>query len=253
MTGLVLHAAESGSAGASPVLLLGSLGTTHRMWDPQVAALEEHHRVIALDLRGHGRSPAPPGPYALADLGTDVLATLDELGLARASVVGLSIGGMVALWLAAHAPERVDRLVVLCSSAHVPPPERWRERAATVRSAGTTAPIADAVIDRWLTPGATVDREALRSMLLAQPAEGYAACCDALAGVDLREDLARIVAPTLVVSGAQDEAIRPDHQQRLAKGIAGARLEVLSPGAHIVSIERPEEVSRLLLDHLEDP
>jgi 3-oxoadipate enol-lactonase len=253
---VALHHEDHGPRDGAPVVLAGSLGTTLRMWDPQVPALAARGlRAIPYDQRGHGASPAPPGPYAIADLGADALALLDRLGLERVAWVGLSIGGMVGLWLAAHAPERVERLVLLCTSAHVPPAQRWEERADAVRAAGSVGVVADAVAARWLTEGFAAAHPdvlaGLRDMLAAQPPDGYAACCAALATLDLRGDLAAIRAPTLVIGGAQDAAIPTDHQRRLADAIAGARLEILDPGAHVVSVERPGVVTDLICDHLE--
>jgi len=237
-----------------PLLMCGSLGTTLKMWDPQLGPLSERLRVVRLDPRGHGASPVPPGPYEIGDLGGDVLGLMDALGLERASFCGLSIGGMVGIWLAAHAPERIERLVLVCTAAHLPPASAWAERAAAVRAAGTVEVVAGAVVARWLTPGfAAAHPEVvadLRAMLAASPAEGYAACCEAIARMDLRDDLARIAAPALVVGGAQDPATPPDHQRFLAGHIPGARLEVLSPAAHLASVERPGEVSSLILEHM---
>ena len=238
-----------------PVVLLGSsLGTTLAMWDAQVGRLSERFRVVRFDHRGHGGSPVPPGPYAIAELGRDVLALLDGLGIARASYAGISLGGMVGLWLAAHAPERIDRLVAMCTAAHLPPPENWAERAAAVEQAGSTEVIADAVLDRWLTPEfarARPDLRAwLRALLVATPPDGYAACCRAIERMDLRADLGRIAAPTLVVAGKQDRSTPPEHGERIAAAIAGARLEILSPAAHIAAVERADEVSALIAGHL---
>ena len=180
----------------APVLLLGcSLGTSVAMWEPQVAPLAERLRVIRYDHRGHGASPVPPGPYEIEDLGRDVLALMDRLGVERASLGGVSLGGMVAMWLGANAPERVDRLVLCCTSAHMPPASAWAERADKVRSAGTTEVVADAVVERWLTPAfadANPETQAwLRAMLVGNDPSGYAACCGAIERMDLRERAAR--------------------------------------------------------------
>lgn len=253
----LLNHEDGGPRDAPALLLAGSLGTTLRMWDPQADALRNDHglRVVAYDQLGHGDSPVPPGPYSTAQLGHAALALMDHLGLERASFAGVSIGGMVGQWLAAHAPERIDRLVLLCTSAYVGPPDPWLDRARAVREAGTVEVVADAVVDRWLTPSYAAahpeTRAALRAMLAAQPVEGYAACCAALAELDERADAAAIKAPTLVVGGAQDAAIPPDHQERLAASIAGARLVLLDPGAHVVSVERADGVCDLIADHLD--
>lgn len=254
---VLLHHAVAGPADGPPLLLGSSLGTTHAMWEPQCAVLARTHRVVAFDHRGHGRSPVPAGPYALDELGGDVLALLDHLGLARASYCGISLGGMLGLWLAANAPERVDRLVVVCSSAHLPPAEGWRERAATVTAAGDVGAIANAVVERWLTPAHAAAHPdvlaELRAMLAAQPPAGYAACCEAIAGMDLRGDLPRVRAPTLVVVAEDDLATPPVHGELIAAGVPGARLARLPDAAHLASVEQPDAVTALITDHLEQP
>jgi 3-oxoadipate enol-lactonase len=227
------------------------------MWGPQLPRLTERHRVVRFDLRGHGGSPAPDGPYTMADLGGDVLAVLDALGLARASFCGISIGGMIGLWLAIHAPERIERLIVCSSSAHVPPAEAWSERAWTVLSAGGTDPIADTVIGRWLTPDYAREHREIRawlhSMITSTHPEGYAGCCAAIGGMDLRDRLAEIVVPTLIITAPHDESIPPAHGEALAAAIPGARLVVLSGGAHLVSVERADEVTDLIESFLRSP
>jgi 3-oxoadipate enol-lactonase len=255
MTAVELHVEIDGPDDGPPLVLGDSLGTTLAMWEPQLPALTRTHRVIRFDHRGHGGSPAPPGPYAIDDLGGDVVALLDRLGLERVSYVGLSLGGMVGQWLAINAPERVARLVLVSTSAHMPPAQGWHDRAAAVREAGTTAAVADAVLGRWFTPefGEQQPRvvAAYREMVAASPADGYAACCEAIADLDLRDALGRIAAPTLVLAGAQDPSTPPPHAQTIADGVPGARLEVLDPGAHLLNVERADDVTRLIRDHLE--
>jgi len=239
----------------APVLLLGeSLGTTASMWEPQIQALRGSFRLIAFDHRGHGSSPSPPTPYAIADLGADVVALMDHLGVERASYAGVSIGGMVGMWLAANAPQRLDRLVVICTSAHAPPASRWLDRAAAVRSAGTTEVIADAVVAGWFTPEwAQAHPEAVaahRAMIVATDPEGYCGCCEALANMDLRDDLPRITAPTLVIGGLRDLALPSEHQRLIADAVSGARLELVEDAAHIASVQQPETINRLIEEHL---
>jgi 3-oxoadipate enol-lactonase len=241
--------------GEGPTLVLGpSLGSTTAMWEPQVAALAERFRVVRYDHRGHGGSPAPGGPYELADLGGDVLALLDTLGIERAHVGGLSLGGMVAMWLAVNAPERVDRLALVCTSAKLGPPSIWQERAAAVSEAGATSVIADAVVDRWLTPGYAQDHPDLvanlRAMVASIDPVGYAACCGAIERMDLLADLERIAAPTLVIAARDDPATPPEHAEAIAARIDGARLEILDDAAHLANVQHPEAVTAMLLDHL---
>ncbi len=249
-----LHRVVSGRPEAPTLVLGGSLGSDLSMWDPQVGPLEASLRLVRCDLRGHGGSPVPPGPYRIADLGADLLALLDDLGVERAHLGGLSLGAMVALWVAQHAPERVDRLVLLCTSARMGPPGLYAERARTVRAHGT-ASVADAVVGRWFTRAyadahpATLDR--MRAMVAATPAEGYAACCEALDALDLVSDLGRVRAPTLVVAGADDPATpAAEHGARIAEGVPEGRLVVLTDAAHLANVEQAAAVSALILEHL---
>jgi 3-oxoadipate enol-lactonase len=242
-----------GAQGAPVVVLSNSLGSTPAMWDGQFAALAERLRVVRYDHRGHGRSPVPPGPYELADLGADVVALLDRLGLERVHWCGLSLGGMVGMWMAIHAPERIDRLVLCCTSAKLGPPELWADRAATVRAHGVDA-IADAAIERWLSP-AFVAREPeiaarVRAMLAGTPAEGYAACCGVIERMDQTAQLCAIRAPTLVISAADDPATPPEHGALIASSIPGARFEVVADARHLATVEQPDAMTALILGHL---
>jgi 3-oxoadipate enol-lactonase len=253
--GASLHHVEAGRADAPVVVLSPSLGTTVAMWGPQVPPLADRFRVVAVDHRGHGGSEVVPGSATVDDLGGDVLALLDGLRIDRVSWAGVSLGGMVGMWLAAHAPERVERLALVCTAAYLPPARAWRERAATVRRDRGTAGIADAVIGRWFT-AAFARREpviaaAHRAMLLGTPAEGYAACCEAIAGMDLRPDLPAVTAPTLVIAGADDPATPPAYADEIAGAIPTARVAVVPEGAHLASVEQPDLVTKLLMDHLD--
>ena len=250
---MILHHEIEGQDDAPPLLLGGSLGASVRMWDWQ-APLADSLRLVRFDHRGHGASAVPSGQYEIADLGRDVLELMDHLALGQASYCGLSLGGMVGMWIAAHAPERVDRLVLLCTSPHMPPASMWRERAAAVLKAGSVEPLADSIVERWLTPEFARRhpdvRARLRAMLVSSPPEGYAACCGAIERMDLRDDLAAITAPTLVVSGAEDPSTPPDRQALIAQAVPGARHEILDPAAHFASVEQADAVNQLILEHL---
>ena len=235
-------------------MLSNSLGATWQMWDPQMPALTRTNRVVRFDHRGHGSSPAPPGPYAIADMGADVIALLDRLAIETTSFVGLSLGGMVGIWLAAHHPRRIEALALICTSALPGAEEAWRARASVVRDEGTAA-VADAVVARWFTPEFAEREPELVSrmvtMVSATPADGYAACCDALEGLDLHAECRRIRAPTLVVAAAEDPAMPPEeHGRVISELIPGSRYVELSPAAHLANVEQPEVVTGLLLEHL---
>lgn len=237
-----------------PVVLAGSVGSHLRMWEPQVEPLvAAGFQVIRYDHRGHGGSPAPAGPYTLEELARDALALLDRLGLRQVSWVGLSLGGMVGMWLAEHAPSRVDRLVLCCTSAALGPASMWQERARVARTEGMRA-LAEPVVARWLTPGFAkshpdVVRE-LRDMVASHSPEGYASCCTAIERMSIVDDLSTITAPTLVIAAADDPATPPDHGERIADTVPGARLAVVPDAAHLGNIEQPAAFTGLILDHL---
>jgi 3-oxoadipate enol-lactonase len=233
---------------AAPVLACsGSLGSTLAMWEPQLP-LADRFRLLRYDHPGHGSSPPVDGPIAIGDLGAAAIELLDELELERVSFCGLSLGGMIGMWLAIHAPERIDRLVLCCTSANLGPPEFWEERAELVRREGMAA-VADTVVGRWFTPRFP-DREPYRAMLLAADPESYARCCEAIRDLDLRDELAQITAPTVVIAGADDPATPVEHAEAIVAGIAGSRLVVVPDAAHFANVERADAVNDALLEHL---
>lgn len=238
----------------APVLVLGnSLGTTPAMWEPQLSVLTKQFRVLRYDHRGHGGSPVPAGPYTIDELGGDVLALLDALELDRVHLGGVSLGGMVAMWVAAHAPQRVERLALLSTSARLGPPQTWINRIAAIRAGGMAA-VADPVVGRWFTPGFAARRPETvawaRGLLTSTPADGYIACCEAIQQMDLLADLPSITAPTLVVVGADDPSTPPEHSHRIAAGIPDARTVIVPDAAHLANVEQPDAVTALLVDFL---
>ncbi len=249
-----VHHEVAGPADGPVVVLAGSLGSDLRMWDPQVEPLvAAGFRVVRYDQRGHGRSPAPDGPYSIEELGADLLALLDRLALARVSLVGLSLGGMTGMWLAEHHPERLDRLVLCCTSAELGPASMWTERAAVARESGLDG-LADAGVGRWITHAGRAANPALsawlREMFTGQSPEGYASCCTAVQTMSIVDGLGSVAAPTLVIAGAEDQATPPEHGRRIADAIPGARLEIVDGAAHLGNVERPAEFTALILGHL---
>jgi 3-oxoadipate enol-lactonase len=239
--GCLLNVSVEGRDGGPTLMLSNSLGTTLHLWEPQMAALTRFFRVIRYDRRGHGKSGTPPGPYSIADFGRDALAILDDLNIARTHWCGLSIGGAVGQWLAANAPERIDRLVLANTTCHVPDPAVWQTRIKTVTEKGLDV-IADETMVRWFTEEfrerepQTVSR--IRAMLTSTPAAGYAASCAALADLDLRDALPRIKAQTLVIAGRYDTSSPLQMAATIRAGIAGASLTILE-AAHISNVEAP--------------
>jgi 3-oxoadipate enol-lactonase len=246
----------AGAPDATVVVCSASLGTELSIWSPQADRLASSHRVLRYDLRGHGRSPVPPGPYAIADLGGDLIAALDRLEIQRATLCGISIGAMTSIWTAAHRSDRVDGLILCCTSARFDEEARraYVDRAAAVR-AGGLEPIADAVISRWLTHRFARANPAvlarLRSGLVSIPPEGYAGGCEALAAMDLRPELDAVEVPTLVIAGEEDAATPPADGRLIADRIRGARLELV-PTAHLAIVEQPTRVGDLILNFLQE-
>jgi 3-oxoadipate enol-lactonase len=249
-----LHHQIEGPERAPVLVLSNSLGTTLEMWRDQAPALGERFRLVRYDHRGHGGSPVPPGPYALDDLGRDVLALLDSLGAERFSFCGLSIGGMVGMWLASEVPECVERLALCCTAPRFDS-DTYDARARKVRAEGV-GPIADAVLERWFTPEFRATRpetvQWARSMLRGTSAEGYAGCCEAVRDADLTNRLKVIRAATLVIAGAEDPVATVDGAESIRDSIPEARLVVIEGAAHLANVEQPEAVTQAILDHLEE-
>lgn len=244
-----LHHVFDGPEGAPVLVLASSLGTTHAMWDANVAALTRRYRLVRYDHRGHGRSDAPPGPYRVEQLADDVADLLDELRLQRVSFCGLSLGGAVGMALAAREPARLERLVLCCTSVKFGDPQTWSDRAATVRASGTEA-IADATMERWFSDGFRAREPELvasfRAMLAASPADGYVACCEALAEWDFRDRIGTIEVPTDVVAGSEDPATPVEQLALIADSIPHARLHVLE-ASHLANVEQPDAFAAAIL------
>jgi 3-oxoadipate enol-lactonase len=258
MSELRLVSSMQGPDGAPVLILANPIGTTRAIWDAPARVLGRDFRLLRFELRGHGapgaRSDAPPAPYSIAELGTDVLGLMREHGVTTAAYCGISIGGMTGLWLAANAPERICSLVVCCA-AITPMPSRqsWLDRAALVRAGGMAA-ISEMVPPRWFTPD-FIDRQPaavafVMEMLHATDPAGYAGCAEAIAGMDLRPALGAIKAPTLVIAGAEDQAAPPWQGAMTAAGITDARLRVIRGASHLAPYQTPGPVTAVIQAHL---
>jgi 3-oxoadipate enol-lactonase len=234
----------------APVLMLSnSLGTTHRMWDDQVKPFTQHFRLVRYDRRGHGHSGAPKGPYSMEQLGRDVLAVLDGLGIEKVNWCGLSMGGMVGQWLGAHAPERVERLVLSNTSCYMPDKALWDGRIKTVRDKGLAAMVG-ANMERWFTKEfrerepQTIAR--MTEMFMTTTVEGYVGCCEAIRAMDHRALLGKIKAPTLIIAGRHDPATTPEAAEYLHSNIPGSTLVMLD-AAHISNLEQRQPYAETVL------
>ncbi len=239
-----------GPDSAPAILFSNSLGTDHTMWEPQAAALAGRYRVVRYDTRGHGRSTAPGDAFTVAQLGQDVIAILDALGIGQAVFCGLSMGGLTGMWLGIHAPQRFSHIVLANTAAKIGNADGWNTRIDTVLREGMAVMVAPSV-ERWFTPGfaATAERalDGLRDVLAGLDPRGYAASCAAVRDADFRESVASIQVPVLVIAGSQDPSTPAQEGRALADAIPGARFVEL-PAAHISSFEQPGRFTAALLD-----
>jgi 3-oxoadipate enol-lactonase len=250
--GCRLNAQVEGPERAPVLMLCNSLGTDLHMWDDQVKAITERFRLVRYDRRGHGKSEAPKGPYNMEMLGRDALAVMDAMGVGKVNWCGLSMGGMVGMWLGANAPQRIERLVLSNTSAYMADKQIWGERIKTVRAGGLEA-IADGTMERWFTKGfrerAPQAIARMKEMMLKTPVEGYIGCGEAVRDMDHREIIRKITAPTLVIAGRHDPATTVEAGEFLRDRIPGAKLAVLE-AAHIANVEQPQAYTDTLLGFL---
>ncbi|MFC5548817.1 3-oxoadipate enol-lactonase [Massilia aerilata] len=247
-----LHYRTDGERGRPCLVLSNSLGTDLSMWDVQADALAADFFVLRYDTRGHGASSTGARAFGIERLGRDVLALLDHLDIERAAFCGISMGGLTGQWLGSHAPQRIVKLVLANTAAKIGSADAWTARADLVRAAGMDA-VADGAAARWFTPPFIADAPAtvaaMVATLRAQPAQGYAACCDALSAADLRGAVGHIAAPTLVIAGEHDPVTTVADGDWLRARIAGARLATV-PASHISNVEAAPAFTRALREFL---
>ena len=228
-----------GPSNGRALVLSNALGTTREMWDAQVPVLDDQFRVI--------RYEHPPRAD-VPSLANELLAALDQAGIGRFSFCGLSLGGMVGMWIAATAPGRTDRLVLACTTARFGTPAQWSERAAIVRAHGMDG-VAREALDKWFTP-AYANRDRFLAMQLQYEPEAYARGLEAIGGFDFRDRLQEIGAPTLVIAGAKDTATTPADAAFLRERIPRGELLILPCAAHLANVEQPSAFTAALLGHL---
>ena len=251
--GISIHYESAGSG--PPVVLIHALGLDWRQWRDQIAALAPTRRAIALDLRGHGQSDRPPGPYSLGQMAEDVYGLIEALGVAPTDVVGLSLGGMVAMELALRHPRAIRRLVLADTTSEYPRAarEQFEERARTAETEGM-APLVAGVPERWFTPEfARAHPETvaeIQRIVGANDPAAYAAACRAVGTVDCTSRLGSLGCPTLVVVGDQDPGTPPAAARRLREAIPGARLVVIDGASHLSNVGRPDAFNTALLEFL---
>lgn len=243
-----IHYALEGQSGSPVLVFSNSLGANYSMWDSQAREFHKNFRILRYDTRGHGQSSATSGPYSIEQLANDVIALLDALDLDRVHFCGLSMGGMIGMWLGVNARERLNKLVLCNTGAKIGTLEAWNARIEAVRKNGMKS-IAHAVVERWFTPpflqkSPEIISNTLKMIEEANPG-GYSECCAAIRDCDYREQVAAIHTPTLVISGAHDPATPPADGRFLAHQISGARYVELN-AAHLSNIEAQDRFNREL-------
>ena len=252
LNGAQIHYALEGQAGKPALVLSNSLGTNFHMWDPQIPEFSGVFQVVRYDTRGHGTSSVTPGPYSIEQLAKDVLALADALKLDRFHFCGLSMGGMIGMWLAVNAPQRLNKLVLCNTAAKIGTAEMWNTRIGTVRKEGMK-PVAAATIERWFSSAFRQKNPpsiaSTRKTLEETNPQGYAANCAAVRDFDSRQQLHAIRTPTLVISGTHDPATPPADGQFLVKNIQGARFVELN-AAHLSNIEDADRFTSEVVNFL---
>jgi 3-oxoadipate enol-lactonase / 4-carboxymuconolactone decarboxylase len=245
-----------GNAGRPVLILSHSISTDHAMWDLQVADLLPHFQVLRYDTRGHGASDATAGEYSIEMLGKDILALANALAISQFAFCGLSLGGAIGQWVAAHAPERVTHLVLANTSPQFIPRTNWEARIAAVLKGGMSA-VVDVAMQRFFSPGTLAKRNpqvaSTRSVFLGTDPIGYLGCCAALRDMNHGDLLKQIKTPTLVISGDRDVATPwTGHGERLAQEIPEAKAVHLA-AAHLSNLEQPHSFTTALLEFLLPP
>ncbi len=244
-----LHYQAIGPQDGPALVLSHALGTDLRLWDDLVAHLPAGLRVIRYDMRGHGLSTCPEGPYFMGDLVADAAALIERLKLPDVVFVGLSVGGMIAQGLAAERPDLVRALVLLNTAAKIATPQIWQARMDEVRAGGLKA-VAFATMERWFSrrfrrehPG---EVEGWMNMLMRSPTEGWLGVAAGIAETDLFDSTARLTLPVLGIAGGEDGSTPADLVRETVELVPGARFELIPGAGHLPCVERPDRYGALL-------
>ncbi|MEZ4662500.1 MAG: 3-oxoadipate enol-lactonase [Caldilineaceae bacterium] len=249
----VLHFQDEGSATGPPLVFVNSLGTDLRIWDALIPHFAASYRIIRHDKRGHGLSACPPPPYTIRQHAEDLVGLLDRLQVGKAILIGISVGGMIALDFAAQHPQRLAKLVLCDTAPKIGTPAMWDERIAALRAHGM-AHLGEAILARWFAPEFAAARpDAYRgygNMLTRTPVDGYTGTCEAIRDADLWPQVGRIQAPTLVLCGAEDLATPPAQAQQLAAALPNASCTIIDGAAHLPCIEQPHVMAAIIANFL---
>jgi 3-oxoadipate enol-lactonase len=236
-----------------PILVFSNgLGTNVHMWDSQVESFSQHFRLLRFDARGHGQSSVTPGPYTVEQLSGDIVHLLDALKIERAYFCGVSMGGLIGMFLGTNHAKRFHKITLCSTAAKIGTSDTWTTRIQTVQRGGMKA-VADTVVDRWFTAGFRAKNSAelqrVRAMLEATNPDGYMASCAAVRDSDQRDTIGNIQLPCLIIVGSEDPGTPPTEAHFLQKTISGAQLVELQ-GSHLCNIENKDEFNEHVLQFL---
>jgi 3-oxoadipate enol-lactonase len=253
INGTVINYRLDGNENLPTLILSNSLTTNFYLWEEQVSSFTDHFRVLRYDNRGHGGSSSPKGEYLIDDIGTDILSLMNHLNIDKASLCGISLGGMVGMWLGIHAGNRINKLIICNSSSDLSPPDPWQERIKMVNSKGM-ASIVDAGLTRFLSEkfrnSNSPKIEFLKSMMMTCEVSGYSGCCAAVRDMNLTSQLAKINNSTLIIAGELDPSTPVSHSEIIKREISGSKLTVIEGVAHLSNIEKPDEFNKAVINFL---
>jgi len=253
VNGTELFASVQGAPGAPWVVLLNSLAADTSMWREQARALATRYRVMCMDWRGHGGSRDEPAPYSLDMLATDVVETMQALGIDRPHLAGTSLGGMIGMIIAIEGRAPLASLTVCSALPRITPAmaQGWSEISERVQREGVNEAAVEGTISRWFTQAYAQANprvvEHTRRMIAATTIDAYTGCIAAFRNLDLFEELERISVPTLFLVGESDPASTPEIMRGMHERVPGSRFEVIRSAAHLPTLEQPEAVNRALL------
>lgn len=247
---MVIHVNISGDDNAPVIVLLHSLGTNLHIWDEQVNVLKEKYRVLSIDMRGHGLSEISVEPFTIEDLANDVLSVIDYFNIRTFSVAGVSIGGLVAQYLADSVPAILNSVILVDTYLAPASKEFWICLAKNIRTEGLI-PYVDEIFNRWVTVNfrETPAAIGMKQMLYRTSPEGYAGCADALAKINPNKKCITGF-PVLVIVGEEDVVATPDAARQLAEARNG-QLKILSNASHIPLLEKSSEINVELMRFLD--
>ena len=244
--GLTTHFTLEGTGERVPLVFVNALGTDLRIWDGVVPHFSNRYPVLRFDKRGHGLSDCPPAPYSIHDFSTDLLGLLDQLEISQAIVVGISVGGMVALDFAASWPARVHSMVLCDTAPVIGTADLWNDRINRLREDGMGS-MAEAILTRWFSPAFKENSPAAYqgyyNMLTRMPVEGYTGTCEAIRDAELTESTRTIEAHTLILCGTEDVSTPPDLVRGLVELMPNAEFQEIPGAGHSTCIEQPDLVA----------